>query len=197
MADKQTTAVMDQAVKAMADLGGKYLTFKLEAEEYGLEILKVREIIGVMDITAVPQTPAFVRGVINLRGKIIPVVNLRAKFGMEAIDDTEDTCIIVVDVNKDEMTINMGILVDSVSEVLDITEEDIEETPSFGASVNTDFILGMAKAKGKVKILLNIQKVMTESELAAVTASAGSSTTTEKIQAKSKKAKTEPKAEEK
>ena len=134
---------------------GKYLTFGLAGEEYGLEILRVREIMGVMDITAVPRTPDFVKGVINLRGKVIPVVDLRLKFGFEAIEHTEETCIIVVDVGS----IEMGIVVDRVSEVLDIAEENIDDAPSFGNSVNTDFILGMGKADGRVTILLDISRV--------------------------------------
>ncbi len=165
---EQAAEVIDQVISAIKDKAGKYLTFKFGAEEYGLEILKVREIIGVMEITAVPRTPAFVRGVINLRGKVIPVVDLRSKFGMTHVEDTERTCIIVVEVMKGEKSIEMGILVDSVSEVLDIDGNDIEESPSFGSSVDTDFILGMAKAKGSVKILLNIQKVMTARELVVV-----------------------------
>ena len=124
---------------------GKYLTFILADEVYGLEILKVREIIGMMDITAVPRTPAFVKGVINLRGKVIPVVDLRAKFGMPVAEKTEETCIIVVDVAG----VEMGIMVDKVSEVLNIAEKDIEDAPSFGVNVDTDFILGMGKAAGK------------------------------------------------
>ena len=147
------------------ELAGKYLTFKLVNEEYGLEILKVREIIGMMSITKVPRTPEFVRGVINLRGKVIPVIDLRRKFGMENIADTEETCIIVVDVSRSEDTLQIGILVDSVSEVLDIRGKDIEDAPSFGTDLDTDFILGMAKAKGSVKILLNIEKVLNSTEL--------------------------------
>ena len=161
MADSQNSA---------SSLAGKYLTFKLLNEEYGLEILKVREIIGMMSITKVPRTPDFVRGVINLRGKVIPVINLRKKFGMENIDDTEETCIIVVDVAHGEDTLQIGILVDSVSEVLDIKGEDIEDAPSFGTNLDTDFIMGMAKAKGSVKILLNIEKVLSTNELHAVSA---------------------------
>ncbi len=152
-------------VLASMGIDGKYLTFCLGSEEYGLEILKVREIIGLMAITAVPRTPQFVRGVLNLRGKVIPVVDLRTKFGFEMIDDTDETCIIVVEIAQDNNPIQMGIVVDSVSEVLDITLKDIEETPSFGESLNTDFILGMAKAKGSVKILLNIEEVLTSAEL--------------------------------
>jgi len=147
------------------NLAGKYLTFKLEDEEYGLEILKVREIIGVLPITSLPRTPVFVRGVINLRGKVIPVIDLRKKFALEATDDTDQTCIIVVEVTGSSGSIQVGILVDSVSEVLDIKGEDIEESPMFGTNVDTAFILGMAKAKGSVKILLNIEKVLSPAEL--------------------------------
>lgn len=140
----------------------KYLTFNLGDEVYGLEILRVREIIGLMDITKVPRMPNFVRGVINLRGKVIPVVDLRLKFGMDAAEDTKETCIIVVDL--DDML--MGITVDCVSEVLDIDEQDIDEAPEFGVSVSTDFILGMGKARDKVIILLDISKVLTTGEIA-------------------------------
>ena len=151
--------------KKVADLAGKYLTFKLLNEEYGIEILKVREIIGVMAITSLPRTPPFVRGVINLRGKVIPVIELRRKFEMDAAEDTDQTCIIVVDVTIQGGNIQIGILVDSVSEVLDILGADIEDAPAFGTNIDTAFILGMAKAKGSVKILLNIEKVLSTTEL--------------------------------
>jgi purine-binding chemotaxis protein CheW len=139
---------------------GKYLTFVLANEEYGLEILKVREIIGMMNITSVPRTPGFVKGVINLRGKVIPVIDLRLKFSMPEAQHTEETCIIVVNVGK----LEMGIIVDRVSEVLDIAGEEIEDTPSFGVSVDTRFILGMGKANGKVTILLDIDRVLSGSD---------------------------------
>ena len=140
---------------------GKFLTFLLKDEEYGLEILKVREIIGVMDITTVPQTPNHVKGVINLRGKVIPVIDLRLKFGFESEEYGQRTCVIVVDVNG----LEMGIVVDTVSEVMDIGSGNIEETPSFGTRLNTDYILGMGKVGGKVKILLDIGKVLTSEDL--------------------------------
>ena len=143
----------------------KYLTFNLGSEQYGLGILKVREIIGIMDITRVPRTPEFIRGVVNLRGKVIPVLDLRNKFGMPSIDDTEQTCIIVVDMLFEDNSLLMGIIVDSVSEVLDIDTDDIEDTPIFGAEVSTDFIQGIAKIKGGVKILLNIERVLTTAEI--------------------------------
>jgi purine-binding chemotaxis protein CheW len=140
---------------------GKYLTFVLGGEEYGLEILKVREIIGLMEITSVPQTPVFIKGVINLRGKVIPVIDLRLKFGMEEAEPTEETCIIVVDIGG----AMIGILVDTVSEVLHVMADQIEPAPSFGGSIDTGFILGMGKIKGKVKILLDIDSVLSAEEL--------------------------------
>ena len=142
------------------DKEGKYLTFALANEEYGLEILKVREIIGYIDVTAVPQTPSHVKGVINLRGQVIPVVDLRAKFGMATTDVTDETCIIVVEITQNSRKFNTGIVVDRVREVLDIAGGNIEEAPRFGASVNTDFILGMGKVGDAVKILLDIDKVL-------------------------------------
>jgi purine-binding chemotaxis protein CheW len=148
--------------------GGKYLTFGLGSEEYGLEILKVKEIIGVMNITSVPQTPKYVKGVINLRGKVIPVIDLRLKFGMDAMEYNDRTCIIVVDIaGKAGKKTVMGIVVDSVSEVLNIKGEEIEDTPTFGVRLGTDYILGMAKVKGGVKILLDINKVLTTDDVMA------------------------------
>lgn len=144
---------------------GKYLTFILGPEEYGLEILKVREIIGYMDITAVPQMPFYIKGVINLRGQVIPVIDLRAKFGMETTDVTEETCIIVVETSRDSRTFSTGIVVDRVQEVLDIPASHIEEAPQFGSNAYTDFIMGMGKVGEKVEILLDIDKVLAGDEL--------------------------------
>ncbi len=148
----------------MEEIEGKYLTFVLSNEEYGLEILKVREIISVLDITSVPQTPPFIKGVINLRGKVIPVVDLRLKFGMEETEYTKETCTIVVDVQG----FLMGIVVDTVSEVIDIAKTDIEPPPAFGSTIKTDFILGMGKVKGEIKILLSIDKILSAQEFATV-----------------------------
>jgi len=156
MADQTTT------IEGVQTRAGKYLTFVLDTEEYGLEILKVREIMGVMEITTVPRTPHHVKGVINLRGKVIPVVDLRLKFSMPEADHTEQTCIIVVQVNE----VEMGIIVDEVREVLDIPAESIEDAPSFGASVATDFILGMGKTGNRVTILLDISKVLDPADVA-------------------------------
>ena len=156
---------IDQAVKAMADREGKYLTFTLADEAYGIGILKIREIIGMMPITSVPLTPPFVKGVINLRGKVIPVVDLRLRFDMEAAEYSERTCIIVVEIEGQAGTIQIGILVDAVSEVLNIKAEDIEETPAFGVKLHTEYILGMAKMEGSVKILLDIDRVLNSEEV--------------------------------
>ncbi|MCO4099373.1 chemotaxis protein CheW [Gemmatimonas sp.] len=144
---------------------GKYLTFFLAGEEYGLEILKVSEIIGLQPITRVPRMPEFVRGVINLRGKVIPITDLRMKFGMDA-EDSEDSCIIVVQMRG----IQTGIVVDRVSEVVAIAEADIEDAPSFGAGIRTEFLLGIGKTGGRVKLLLDIDKVLATNEIAALQA---------------------------
>lgn len=146
--------------------GGKFLTFFLAGKEYGIEILKVQEIIGVMPITPIPRTPAFTKGVINLRGRIIPVVDLRLKLSMEEAGHTEETCFIVVNVRD----LQMGIVVDKVSEVLDIAPENVEEPPPMGEDVNTDYILGIGKAGGKVKLLLDIDKVLSEKDAAGIDA---------------------------
>ena len=143
-----------------AEGGGKYLTFLLAGEEYGIGLTKVKEIIGLMTITPVPKTPDYLKGVLNLRGKVIPVVDLRLKFGIEAQDYSERTCIIVVEILSSGRKIAMGIVVDSVSEVLHIKAGEIEPTPSFGARLDTEYILGMAKCGQGVKILLDIDRVI-------------------------------------
>ncbi len=157
---------------------GKYLTFALAHEEYGLEILKVREIIGYMEITAVPQMPHYVKGVINLRGQVIPVIDLRAKFGIPTTEVTDETCIIVVEITHDRHKFNTGIVVDRVREVLDIAGEQIEEAPQFGPSVNTDFILGMGKVEQSVKILLDINKVLSSEALQSLSRDCGTTAAT-------------------
>jgi purine-binding chemotaxis protein CheW len=165
--------IMAQATETAAILSGqskagKYLTFALSNEEYGLEILKVREIIGYMQITAVPQTPAHIKGVINLRGQVIPVVDLRMKFGMPEAQVTEETCIIVVEINQGDRKFQTGIVVDRVKEVLDIEGESIEDAPQFGSNVDTNFILGMGKVNDAVKILLDIDKVLGGEQFASL-----------------------------
>lgn len=144
---------------------GKYLTFELGCEEFGIQVMKVREIMGIQEITSVPQTPEYVKGVINLRGKVTPVIDLRRKFSLPEIEYTQRTCIIVVQVSGAAGPMLMGIIVDGVSEVLNITASDIEDTPDFGGGVATPYLLGMAKVKGKVKILLEIDEVLTNQEL--------------------------------
>ncbi len=163
------TEQIEQVNKDLLDKAGKYLTFALGPEEYGLEILKVREITGYMEITAVPQTPHHVKGVINLRGQVIPVIDLRAKFGMETAEITEESCIIVVEISQGKRNFNTGIVVDHVQEVLDIDGQDIEEAPQFGSSVDTSFILGMGKIGDTVKILLDIDKVLAGDDFSGLT----------------------------
>lgn len=140
---------------------GKYLTFFLSGEEYGVEILKVQEIIGRMPITPVPLTSKYIRGVINLRGKIHPIMDIKIKFGMEETQLTDETCIIVISTSS----MMMGVLVDKVSEVVNIGSEDIEDTPSFGVDVNMDYLLGVGKTGGRVRLLLDIEKVITASDI--------------------------------
>jgi len=140
---------------------GKYLTFTLHDESYGIDVLKVREIIRQTTITVVPQMPAYVRGVINLRGKIIPVMDLRLRFGFADAASTDHTCIIVVQVKlPDGKAAQMGLVVDGVEEVANIAGADIEETPDFGGQIAADYIVGMAKIKGAVKTLLDIDGVV-------------------------------------
>jgi purine-binding chemotaxis protein CheW len=164
----------DTLEKAKA-AGGKFLTFFLAGEEYGIEILSVHEIIGIMPITCVPGTPDYICGIINLRGKIIPIVDLRRKFGMESKAQTAETCIIVVHVQG----VEVGTVVDRVSEVLSIAAGDIEPPPSFGKDVNTDYILGIGKSQSKVKILLNIDRVIATDQLVQLQKIAGADTAAE------------------
>ncbi len=152
------------------EMAGKYLTFSLAEEDYGLEILRVREIIGWQEITPVPRTPDFVQGVINLRGKVIPVIDLRLKFDMPYKEPNERTCIIVAEVILVDDGVLMGVVVDRVNEVIDIKGEEVEPTPSFGVSLDTSFILGLAKTGDHVKTLLDIDKVLTESEMSGLAA---------------------------
>jgi len=154
------TAATRMSAAAAAGSGGKYLTFMLGREEYGLPVLKVREIIKVMDITHVPQVAAHVLGVINLRGKVIPVIDLRRKFGFPAQEHTERTCIIVAEVELAQATVMMGVVVDAVSEVVNVLASDVDRAPDFGGHDDTDYILGLAKVKGSVKILLDLDRVL-------------------------------------
>ncbi|MBL8753275.1 MAG: purine-binding chemotaxis protein CheW [Planctomycetes bacterium] len=155
-----TTAIQSPASSQKGFIAGKYLSFQLSKEEYGIAILKVREIIGMVDVTPLPRTPEFVRGVINLRGRIIPVIDLRRKFGMAPSEVTNETCVVVVDVGRDaDSAFRVGCIVDTVSEVLSIGAEHFEATPRC-ANTDGDYIAGLAKLKDRVLILLDIEKVI-------------------------------------
>lgn len=170
MLKERTATAVSESAKTSA---GKYLTFSLGQESYGIEILKVREIIRLPDITPVPQMPDFVKGVINLRGKVIPVLDLRIKFRFATADFNERTCLIVVAVKlpSNENAL-VGLIVDVVEEVINIHAQDIEAAPNFGAKLDTDYILGMAKVKGAVKTILDIDGVITADTLQAVSGKA-------------------------
>lgn len=153
--------VEERGASGTQKLAGKYLTFAVQGESYGVDVLRIREIIRLTNITAVPQMPAYVRGVINLRGKIIPVLDLRLRFGFAGVQNTELTCIVVVQVQLAEgKPTQMGLIVDGVEEVLNLAAADIEETPDFGSALSTEYMVGMAKVKGVVKTLLNIDRVL-------------------------------------
>jgi purine-binding chemotaxis protein CheW len=155
------TAVKEDQSMNVDPRAGKYLTFFLAGEEYGVEILKVQEIIGRMPITSVPLTSKYIRGVINLRGNIHPIMDLKVKFGMDQTQITDETGIIVIKT----ASMMMGILVDKVSEVVTIASGDIEDTPSFGADVNPEYLLGIGKTGGKIRMLLDINKVINASDI--------------------------------
>jgi len=155
------TSAKGNSTATVDSRAGKYLTFFLDHEEYGVEILKVQEIIGRMPITPVPLTSKYIRGVINLRGKIHPIMDLKIKFGMDETQMTDETCIIVIKTS----TLMMGILVDRVSEVVNISTEDIEDTPSFGADVNPEYLLGIGKTGGRVRLLLDIEKILSSADI--------------------------------
>jgi purine-binding chemotaxis protein CheW len=153
-------AIQPDATSLADPRAGKYLTFQLDREEFGIGVMQVREIMGLQDITVVPQTPGHVRGVINLRGKVVPVLCLRSKFGLPRTEDTPRTCIIVVQVEGEAGPIQIGVIVDSVLEVLNVCAAELEDTPDFGTGQSTAYLLGMAKVKNTVKILLNINAVI-------------------------------------
>jgi len=162
----QSTLDQEQKIEILDErvFGGRYLSFAMCGGEFGIEILKVREIMGFINVTPVPQTPGYIKGVINLRGKVIPVIDLRLKFGLQQANYTKETCIIVVDM-KNMLT---GIIVDSVSEVMAVGKEDFESMPYFRNGVDTKYFLGMAKIKDKVKILLDIDRVFHSADIAMV-----------------------------
>ena len=166
------TELMQQNAAGEADggrleLAGKYLTFRIGSEEYGVEILKVQEIIKMQEITYVPRTPAYMKGVINLRGQVIPVVELRVKFCMESAEYDQKTCIIVTQIKSEASgtMLTIGMVVDEVSEVMDIPAAAIEPPPNMGSGQDSDFILGMAKVKKRVAILLDIDRILSGNEL--------------------------------
>jgi len=148
-------------------LAGKYITFKLADEEYAFEILKVREIIGMMDVTRVPQSDPAVRGVINLRGKVNPVVDLRLKFEMSETVPTDQTVIVIVQLHSQKQVYTMGVLVDEVQEVLNVDAENIEPRPNLGdfSNSNMEYIMGVAKVGKRVIFLLDIEKIFNTKEL--------------------------------
>ena len=165
-------ATITQPAASGVGLGGKYLTVLIATEAYGIAVVKVREIIRLQKITNVPQMPAFVRGVINLRGRVIPIVDLRLKFGLKAVD-AERTCIIVVQVAMSNgVSALMGLIVDSVEEVVNLTADQIEPTPEFGVAIDTRYLLGMAKVHGQVKTLLDIDRVVGAETLESIVAPA-------------------------
>ncbi len=167
------TAAIAEAPVARVAQEGKFLSFILGSEEYGVEILKVHEINGMTGITRVPRTPDYVRGVLNLRGRVIPIVSLRQKFLMPVVEDTEKTCIIVVEVVHQGTEITMGIVVDEVSEVLNITADQIDPAPMSGGTLDeTGFVSGMGKLEDRVVVLLDIDHVLSRVEIEAVIQSA-------------------------
>jgi purine-binding chemotaxis protein CheW len=158
---KATVATADAPKTPRLDgAAGKHLTFALAGEEYGLPVLKVREIIRIIDITPVPQVPPHIRGVINLRGKVISVIDLRLTFGFPPRDDDDRTCIVVVDAAADNGTVMIGVVVDSVADVLNISADDVEATPDFGGRVRVDGIKAVAKVQGKVTMLVDIDRAL-------------------------------------
>jgi purine-binding chemotaxis protein CheW len=147
------------------ELAGKYLTFQLGREEFAVRVTQVREIMGIQDMTSVPQTPAYVKGVFNLRGRVVPIISLRLKLGIAEEPYTARTCIIVVDMPGENGVVPVGVVVDGVSEVVNLQGADMEATPDFGRGRAAPYLLGMAKLKGKVKMLLDLDFVLTATEV--------------------------------
>ena len=148
----------------MAEGSSKYLTFAVSKERYGIEILAVQEIISVTGITKVPRCPDYIKGVINLRGRIIPVIDLRLKFGLKSIPYDEKTCIIVVRISRDNQVVTVGVIVDTVLEVIDFSPEEIEDAPNYGTQIDSNFLTGMGKRADTLNILVDIQKILTSAE---------------------------------
>ncbi len=147
--------------KKVIDLAGKYLTFRLAEEVYGLESLKVHEIISIIKITKLPKTAEYIRGVMNLRGSIIPIIDFRLKCGMSSVEDTEETCIIVLEFEENNETLTIGVVVDAVCDVKDIENEQIESTPNLGSSANALFVKGIAKQDRSIIMLVDMEKAFT------------------------------------
>jgi purine-binding chemotaxis protein CheW len=162
---QMTTELSTSNIRASA---GKFLTFKLATETYGVAIGYIREILGLTAITAVPNTPRFIKGVTNLRGKIIPLIDLRAKLGMDPAEFTRQTCIVVVEVPGMNERILVGVIVDAVKEVVSVTADELDSVPSFGVRVNTSFLLGLANGKTGLSLLLDIERILTTSEIVQV-----------------------------
>lgn len=159
--ESMPTQLTEEPMKGAKGRAGKYLTFSIHRESYGIDVLHVREIIRVTEITALPEMPDYIRGVINLRGKIIPVLDLRVRFGFPEAKDTEQTCIVVVLVRlPDGKASHTGLVVDNVEEVINVAASEIEETPEFGADCFTRCVLGIATVKGAIKTLLDIDCVL-------------------------------------
>lgn len=169
MAERADANAVAEISDFQRHLAGKYLTFYLADEEYAVEILKVQEIIQMQNVTKVPRVPPFVRGIINLRGKVIPILELRIKFGMDSVEDTDKTAIVVIKISNGESDVTTGIIIDDVKEVKDLEAGNIEAAPSFGTDIDTDFIMGICKAETNVSILLDIDKILTDKEVSSLT----------------------------
>jgi len=160
-----TPVAIEKRAAQGTERAGKYLIFELGSEEYGLPVLRVREVVGLQQPAKVPHTPAFVKGVINLRGKVVPIIDLRMKFGLENVQDSDRTCIVVIQLNSGGAHILVGVVVDKVSEVLNVAAGDIEDTPDFGDGTEVPYVLGIAKTKEGVRILLDPDCLFDEAEL--------------------------------
>lgn len=165
---RETLGEEELAAKALLNMEGKYLMFSLSEQEFGIDILKIREIIKIVPITTMPESPHFVKGIIDLRGNVIPVIDIRLRFGMPEIEPTKKSCIIVIEIDVDGRTVQMGIIVDSVSEVKNILASDIDQPPEISTSVDTRYIMAMVKGAEQIKILLDIDLVLSKQELQAV-----------------------------
>ncbi|NDY95344.1 chemotaxis protein CheW [Wenzhouxiangella limi] len=164
----QSTAVTAAGLAAAGSDENQYLTFKLQSETYAFGILNVKEILEYGKITKVPMMPDFIQGVINLRGEVVPVVNLARRFGLKASEITKRTCVVIIEIGAEEARHELGVMVDSVSEVLEIEDDQIRPAPGFGARIRNDFIRGMGKLNDDFVIILDQDKVLSVDELAAV-----------------------------